>query len=76
MKTSKLYNFKEMNSYQFIAVVGLVMTLVAHAILEIANKHIASFNALYACWLGVFIIGAIINFNTKPDDHGHHHHHH
>jgi len=76
MKASKLYNFKEMNSYQFIAVVGLIMTLVAHAILLFTDKHISSFNALYACWVGVFIIGAVINFNTKPgNDHGHHHHH-
>ena len=76
MKWTKLYNFKEMNSYQFIAVVGLIMTLVAHGILLLMDKQISSFSALYACWIGVFIIGAIINFNTKPGDHhGHHHHH-
>ncbi|QMU28814.1 hypothetical protein [Adhaeribacter radiodurans] len=76
MKASKLYNFREMNSYQFIAVVGLIMTFAAHIILLLTDKHIASYNALYVCWVGVFIVGAIINYNTKPDDHhGHHHHH-
>ena len=62
-----------MNSYQFIAVVGLIMTLAAHLILFLTGKHIASYWALYACWLVVFIIGSIINFNTNPDDHHHHH---
>lgn len=76
MKLSKLYNFKEMNSYQFIAAVGIVMTLTAHLILELTDKHIPSFVALYGCWFAVFIIGSIINYNTKPgDNHGHHHHH-
>lgn len=75
MKKSKLYNFREMNSYQFIAVVGIIMTLAAHLILFLTGKHIASYWALYACWLVVFIIGAIINFNTNPEDHHHHHHH-
>lgn len=74
MKISKLYNFREMNSYQFIAVVGLIMTLAAHLILLLTEKHITSFYALYACWVVVFIIGAIINFNTNPEDHHHHHH--
>lgn len=65
-----------MNSYQFIAAVGLVMTFVAHIILMLTNKHMAGFLALYGCWLAVFVIGALINFNTKPgDNHSHHHHH-
>jgi hypothetical protein len=27
------------------------------------------------CWTLFFIIGSIINLNSKPDE-GHHHHHH
>lgn len=75
MKFSKLYNFKEMNSYQFIAVTGLVMTIAAHLILYVQAKEIQSFWALYLCWLVVFILGSIANFRSKPGE-GHHHHHH
>jgi len=74
MNLSKLYSFKEMNSYQFIAVVGLVMTLAAHAILLIQHKEIQTYWALYVCWVVLFILGSIANYRSKPDD-GHHHHH-
>jgi hypothetical protein len=76
MKYSKLYNFKEMNSYQFIAVTGLVMTLAAHIILILQAKEISSFWALYLCWVVVFILGSISNFRSKPGNDHHHHHHH
>lgn len=64
-----------MNSYQFVAATGFVMTLVAHIILLLINKSIENFVALYACWVVFFTLGAIANFNSKPDDHDHHHHH-
>jgi len=75
MNFSKIYSFKEMNSYQYIAVVGLVMTLAANLILLYLDKSIPSFWALYACWSALFVIGSIVNYNSKPDE-GHHHHHH
>ena len=75
MKLSKIYSFREMNSYQYIAVVGLIMTFAAHIILLFLDKDIKSFWALYACWSALFVIGSIVNINSKPDE-GHHHHHH
>ena len=75
MKWSKIYSFKEMNSYQYIAVVGLIMTLAAHAILLVQAKEVANFWALYICWVVLFTLGSIANIRSKPGE-GHHHHHH
>ena len=74
MKLTKLYKVKEMNSFQFIALTGLIMTLLAHLILTLVDKEIASFGALYGCWLIFYIVGSILNFRTKPEDDHHHHH--
>ncbi|MCC9135021.1 hypothetical protein ACFSKU_18990 [Pontibacter silvestris] len=75
MKLSKVYDPKEMNSYQFVAATGLVMTIVAHIILALVGKTVQTFEALYICWAVFFTLGTIANFNSKPDDHSHHHHH-
>ncbi|NEM99206.1 hypothetical protein [Pontibacter burrus] len=75
MKLSKIYDPREMNSYQFVAATGLVMTLLAHLILLLIGKSINNFAALYLCWAVFFTLGTIANFNSKPDDHDHHHHH-
>lgn len=74
MKLSKIYNFKEMNSYQYIAVVGIVMSLGANIFLLLDKKDIEHFWALYVCWALLFVIGSIINLNSKPGQHHHHHH--
>ena len=75
MKWTKIYNLKEMNSYQYIAVVGLIMTLAAHLILWVQQKEVQTFWALYICWAVLFILGSIANIRSKPGE-GHHHHHH
>lgn len=75
MKLAKIYDPREMNSYQFVAATGLVMTLLAHVILMLIGKSIENFTALYICWAVFFTLGAIANFNSKPGE-GHHHHHH
>ncbi|MEJ8800621.1 hypothetical protein [Pontibacter sp. H249] len=74
MKLSKIYDPREMNSYQFVAATGLVMTLVAHMILLLIGKSIENFQALYACWAVFFTLGAIVNYNSKPGSDHHHHH--
>lgn len=74
-KLSKIYNFKEMNSYQYIAVVGIIMSLGANIFLLVQHKPMEDFWALYVCWTVLFIIGSILNLNQKPGA-GHHHHHH
>jgi hypothetical protein len=63
-----------MNSYQYLAVVGIVMSLGANVFLLIGHKDIQHFWALYVCWALLFLIGSIINLNNKPGE-GHHHHH-
>jgi hypothetical protein len=75
MKLSKIYDPREMNSYQFVAVTGLVMTILAHIILLIIGKSIDNFTALYICWLIFFSIGTYINFNSNSENNDHHHHH-
>ncbi len=75
MKLTKIYDPREMNSYQFVALTGLVMTLVANIILLLIGKTVQNFEALYLCWAVFFTLGTIANFNSNPDDHDHHHHH-
>ncbi len=74
MKLSKIYDPREMNSYQFVAATGLVMTLVANLILLFIGKSVDNFNALYICWFTFFAIGTYVNFNSKPGNDHHHHH--
>ncbi|WP_187262349.1 hypothetical protein [Pontibacter beigongshangensis] len=76
MNFSKIYDPREMNSYQFVAATGLVMTIVAHLILAIINKQVESFGYLYICWFVFFSAGTVANYRSKPNEHGHHHHHH
>lgn len=75
MKFTKIYDPREMNSYQFVAATGLVMTLVANIIMLLIGKSMHNFEALYLCWAVFFGAGTVVNFNSNPDDHDHHHHH-
>ncbi|SMC00333.1 hypothetical protein SAMN00120144_1947 [Hymenobacter roseosalivarius DSM 11622] len=77
MDLSKLYRPSALNSYQFIAITGLIMSVGAHLILHFfAPQHRpAGFNWLYVCWTVLYIIGSLLNLFGKPDE-GHHHHHH
>ncbi len=75
MKLSKIYDPREMNSYQFVASTGLVMTLLANLILALIGKSVANFWALYVCWIVFFVLGTVVNYTSKPNDHDHHHHH-
>ncbi|MFD2515297.1 hypothetical protein ACFSRY_15600 [Pontibacter locisalis] len=73
MKYSKIYDPREMNSYQFVSTTGLIMTLVAHLILILLNKTVENFTTLYLCWSGFFVIGTVVNFYSKPEEDHHHH---
>ena len=75
MKLSKIYDPREMNSYQFVAATGLVMTLLAHLILALIGKSINNFAALYICWAVFFTLGTIANYNSNPSKNDPHHHH-
>jgi hypothetical protein len=74
MRSGKFFNPREMNSFQVIAVTGLIMTSLAHLVLLVVDKEIPSFELLYACWLALYVIGLLRNLYAKPnDDHDHHH---
>ncbi|GAB3586861.1 hypothetical protein [Hymenobacter daeguensis] len=76
MDFSKLYRPSALNSFQFIAVTGLLMSAGAHLILHFfVGRTPAGFSWLYVCWTGFYIIGTLINFFGKPDEPHHHHHH-
>jgi hypothetical protein len=72
MDFRKLYDLRAMNSFQVIALTGLVMTALAHLILNLVHKNIPSFELLYPCWLVLFSFGLLRNLFSKPDDHHHH----
>lgn len=74
MEWSKIYNPKEMNSFQFIALTGVIMSALAHLLLHLWGKNIESFNYLYLCWGALFVFGAIQNLRHQGQDHHHHHH--
>ena len=76
MDFSKLYHPSALNSYQFIAVTGLIMSAAAHLILHFFVHHsVPGFNWLYVCWTGLYVVGSLMNLFGKPSE-GHHHHHH
>lgn len=76
MDYSKLYRPSALNSFQFIALTGLLMSAGAHLILHyFASRSIPTgFNWLYVCWLGFYAVGTLINVFGKPDEEHHHHH--
>ena len=75
MNLEKLYHPSALNSFQFIALTGLIMSAAAHLIIKyvVENPLPAGFNWLYVCWVGFYIFGTLLNFFGKPSD-GHHHH--
>ncbi|WP_092668608.1 hypothetical protein [Hymenobacter arizonensis] len=77
MDLSKLYRPSALNSFQFIALTGLLMSAGAHLILHFfVDRMPAGFNWLYVCWTVFYLIGTLINLFGKPDEpHDHHHHH-
>ena len=74
MDFNKLCRPNALNSFQFIAVTGLLMSGAAHLILHyFTHSTPAGFNWLYVCWTGFYVVGTLINLFGKPNE-GHHHH--
>ena len=74
MDLSKLYRPSALNSFQFIALTGLLMSAGAHLILHFfAHRTLAGFNWLYVCWTVFYLIGTLINYFGKPGEPHHHH---
>ncbi|MBA9078605.1 MULTISPECIES: hypothetical protein [Rufibacter] len=76
MEWSKIFNPKEMNSFQFIALTGVIMSALAQLFLHLWGKEVESFHYLYLCWGTLFLFGTIQNLRHNPEDDHHHHHHH
>ena len=75
MDFSKLYRPSALNSFQFIALTGLLMSAGAHLILHFfVSRMPAGFNWLYVCWMGLYLFGTLKNLFGKPDEPHHHHH--
>jgi hypothetical protein len=71
---SKLYQPSALNSFQFIALTGVIMSGAAHLIIRYALAHPlpAGFPWLYVCWAALYIVGSLINLFGKPSEHHHH----
>ena len=73
MDLSKLYRPSALNSFQFIALTGLLMSAGAHLILHfLAHRTLAGFDWLYVCWTVFYLIGTLINLFGKPGEPHHH----
>ncbi|WP_400191191.1 hypothetical protein [Hymenobacter sp. B81] len=71
----KLYHPAALNSWQTIAVTGLIMSAAAHVVLLLLQyPRPEGFNWLYACWSALYVAGSLANLFGKPDDDHHHHH--
>ncbi|GAA3927008.1 hypothetical protein [Hymenobacter algoricola] len=74
MDFSKLYKPSALNSYQFIALTGLIMSAGAHLVLHFfVHRLPEGFRWLYVCWAALYVLASLKNLFGKPDE-GHHHH--
>ena len=74
MDFSKLYRPSALNSFQFIALTGLLMSSGAHLILGLfVGRMPVGFNWLYVCWMGLYVFGTLKNLFGKPNEPHHHH---
>ena len=77
MDFSKLYRPSALNSYQFIAITGLLMSAAAHFILHFfyaEHPLPTGFGWLYICWTALYVVGSLLNLFGKPSEEHHHHH--
>ena len=73
MDFSKLYRPSALNSFQFIALTGLLMSAGAHLILHFfVGRTPIGFNWLYVCWLGLYLFGTLKHLFGKPNEPHHH----
>ena len=70
----KLWHPAQMNAWQFLALVGVIMTIVAHLLLYVSKRTVPNFSLLYPTWAAVFILGALRNIYGRHDPDDHHHH--
>jgi hypothetical protein len=66
----------ELNILQALSITGIVVSSAAQLGLQVMDKHVEKFWALYPIWLSVFVLGTLMRYfyNPEEDAHGHHHH--
>jgi len=75
MNFDKLYRPAALNSFQVVAVVGLLMAAGAHVVLRFGVGRVPTgFSWLYACWSAFYVFGTLRNYFGKPEPPHHHHH--
>ena len=76
MDFSKLYRPSALNSFQFVALTGVLMSAAAHVLLAVFVGRVPpGFNWLYVCWAVFYAGGTVLNYFGRPSA-GHHHHEH
>ena len=71
----KVWHPALLNVWQYLALVGLVMTVAAHALLLLTGRTLPGFGWLYVVWVSVFVLGAARNLTHVPGPDDDHHHH-
>ncbi len=72
-KIKQLVTISEMHSFQVIALVGLIMSVAAHAIMLLMEKQVPSFGYIYPSWSAIFLVGYLLNISGKDSGADHHH---
>lgn len=76
MDFSKLYRPSALNSFQFVALTGVLMSAAAHVLLAVFVGRVPpGFGWLYVCWAVFYAGGTALNYLGRPSA-GHHHHDH
>ena len=75
MNLDKFYRPAALNSFQVVALGGLLMSAGAHAVLQLgAWATPPGFGWLYVCWTAFYVFGTLRNYFGKPEPPHHHHH--
>ncbi|MFN8416619.1 MAG: hypothetical protein U0U66_09825 [Cytophagaceae bacterium] len=61
----------KLNTFQVIAITGLVFSALAHLGLYLVDKKVENYYYLYPTWIIVFVVAYLINPFLPKDDHHH-----
>ncbi|SFC15884.1 hypothetical protein SAMN05421780_103114 [Flexibacter flexilis DSM 6793] len=61
----------ELNLLQALSVTGIVVSSVAQLGLQVLDKHVEKFWALYPTWVAVFIFGTILRYLRNDSEEAH-----
>ena len=64
---------KPMNIIQILSIVGTVLGIMAHVGVTLIHKEVQGIWYIYPTWLGIFVIGTILNYFDIDEEHDHAH---